>query len=655
MTDSPLVKVDRGVLQPKVISLYARLFKHELELSDEFWTQLFFLKYHKSEFTTAFTELTNEELIQSKDRTRQLFETGINNLKSNDLSLVENSLNVLAVLLEQVLSRNYGNQSADIISILAGFQSIDTLFFKLLDSLDQIIRNNLYGYTIRLAAIRTTIITACGSSRTSLSSYFTQRDIFASIMILIRDQDDCLLISEAFNLLGILASIDKMDAINPYQLRLADFIDDTVMTKIVLVLSNIMSSCRNDYQKIGKDEKFELKSLGPIFASWVGVFGGSKTTNVKEMCDDKTHGSNSVLPKREKTELSELPDVSIISLLSLYEFINVNKVFARKFVETTLSSPLCQNIPDSLKSNQESPFCSFISLCSYMFQNQSQSSRTALYSKLCLVILRIILEDQGAVTKALVSSEFKSNNIQICRQRSPAFPIEKTRVIRGRLLIEGCLDSLICCIQHNMKKALDVEMYILTLENLRRIIIYLNSSQIRLEYYWTELWKTMMSLVKFVESHLASISITSRSSKLAELISNVLALSLMYGDSILPDTRQYDDLFYKLIENGDTLFKFRQDYALSKTPSMAILAAGINHYQTVLDKNKALNGRSVTLSSEQVADIIKQGYNTLSLPSSVSDASKMEKFEPFKETEERLFFKKLIKQITKDTQDYYFS
>lgn len=44
---------------------------------------------------------------------------------------------------------------------------------------------------------------------------------------------------------------------------------------------------------------------------------------------------------------------------------------------------------------------------------------------------------------------------------------------------------------------------------------------------------------------------------------NLIALALSAGDAFLPSAVEYDDLFYKLVEAGDILVKFRDSCKLS--------------------------------------------------------------------------------------------
>jgi Domain of unknown function (DUF1741) len=66
-----------------------------------------------------------------------------------------------------------------------------------------------------------------------------------------------------------------------------------------------------------------------------------------------------------------------------------------------------------------------------------------------------------------------------------------------------------------------------------------------------------MSLVRFLTSYAADVKDISRIHTLLDNLVNLIALGLSAGDSFLPGPAEYDDLFYKLVETGDILVKFR--------------------------------------------------------------------------------------------------
>lgn len=103
----------------------------------------------------------------------------------------------------------------------------------------------------------------------------------------------------------------------------------------------------------------------------------------------------------------------------------------------------------------ESPICAYISFTSYLVQHAHRSPRTTYYARTNLLVLRILLEDQASC-KHLTSEENK-RRIRLCRQRQPHLPI----VRNSRILITAIMDTVVDGINHNLKKKLDVDLYML--------------------------------------------------------------------------------------------------------------------------------------------------------------------------------------------------
>lgn len=134
------------------------------------------------------------------------------------------------------------------------------------------------------------------------------------------------------------------------------------------------------------------------------------------------------------------PEAAVV--LSTYDFVNANKLFCLKFVAPTES-----------KSSTASSFSSFLSCTSYMVQHAHRTARSAVYTCLNVLILRVLLED-GAVAKALCDTENKMA-VRICRQRQPFLPI-----VKGvRVPILHILDVIVDGITHNLQRRLDVDLY----------------------------------------------------------------------------------------------------------------------------------------------------------------------------------------------------
>jgi hypothetical protein len=127
------------------------------------------------------------------------------------------------------------------------------------------------------------------------------------------------------------------------------------------------------------------------------------------------------------------------------------------------------------------------------------------------------------------------------------------------------------------------------------------------------------------------------------MLVNLLAFALSNGENFLPDPAAYDDLFYKLVESGDILPKFREAFSLlSQSGSMQTLMSISSHYQSLLQSNDK-RAQSKHLSPQEVNTVIKQGYDTLSI-----DASEgLDRWEKFREAD----FKPLLKKIARTTVD----
>lgn len=319
-------------------------------------------------------------------------------------------------------------------------------------------------------------------------------------------------------------------------------------------------------------------------------------------------------------------------LLATYDFAHSNKLFCFNFV--TLSAD----------KGEEDPFASFISLTSYLLQHAHLSQRATLYSHLNLMVFRLLIEDT-VLCKRMCSEESKTS-VRLCRQRQPFLPL-----VKGDRTIAACiLDTMIDCINHNLRKRLDVGLYTLSVGILLRIISYMSRSKTRLQYHWAELFRSLLSLIRFLTSYASDLKGLSHIEVLLDHVVNLIALGLSSGESFLPTPAAYDDLFYKIVEAGEILVKFRDTYNLSKRPSNSIdtLVSVSTHYNQILaeGKGKVKAGAKSTLTSLQVAETIKQGYETLSIQAKEG----LDSWERYREADERTLLKKMARAAVADVR-----
>lgn len=133
---------------------------------------------------------------------------------------------------------------------------------------------------------------------------------------------------------------------------------------------------------------------------------------------------------------------------------------------------------------------------------------------------------------------------------------------------------------------------------------------------------------------------------LLQSLVSVLELALTTGEMFLPDAKSYDDLFYKIVEAGDILGQFRDQYGLSKRPETSAgieaLLSVSQHYKRLLEEKKGRNNSSI--SPREVTKIIKEGYDTLALQT--KDGA--DQWEKYREADHRNLVKRVTRTAVQD-------
>ncbi|KAJ9295677.1 hypothetical protein DTO271G3_5700 [Paecilomyces variotii] len=622
MEASPLTQQSRPeTFKPKIVQLYEILFNttEYAEPSEGFWREFFLLGPDRSQLRGILDKLSPDETLNLQLQTQQLFARATQEVASGTAPNDLHALETLTTFLGSVLNKKYTNPSSDVITVLAGLDQVDQVMTEFVAVLDTTIRSGS-NFDLRLKAIKTAISMTSGAYKTSLITYFTHRDLFPSLMKFIHDSDTHIQIFEPFLLLGLLANYNRFEFQNPYHLRLVDFVNEATIQKIVKGIGVSCAALRNGYVAVQDDvpEGWSLTST-LIFFGLRALAPGAR---------DK---ASPPTPEEAKEMFAALPAAEAALLLATYDFTNANKLFGYDFVSYA---------PE--KRTEEAPFSSFLSLTSYLLQHAYRSPRVSHYAELNLFTLRIIVEDP-VLAKRLCSDDGK-RAVRLCRQRQPYLP-----VVQGeRILATVIFDIMIDTITHNLRRRLDINIYSHTIAILLRLFTYLSSNKVRLAYHWSELWRTLLSLMRFLTTYASDLTSSPDINLLTTSLVNLLAFSVSAGDTFLPDPASYDDLFYKLVETGPILTKFGEVYKLhapssstatksaadlpstkdapSNIAAIDTLLSVSSHFHSLLfmpeknaDVKTATSGdepatvRKRNLSPRQVHQIIKQGYDTLSI------------------------------------------
>ncbi|KAJ4311028.1 hypothetical protein N0V94_008154 [Neodidymelliopsis sp. IMI 364377] len=612
MEPSPLTQVSRPELfQPKIISLYETLFKEDeddVELTEGFWQEFFLHRPDSAGLKRILGSVSPDEMLHQQAHSQQLFRRAIQRVKQAKPPSDEVALETLTVFLDVALTKKYTNPSSDIISVLAGLHDADTVMTDFIATLDSVIRT---GRTLplRRKAIRATLSITAAGFHTALPSYFTHRDLFPSLMKYIQDSDESNQVLPALYLLGLLANYNKFEFQNPYRLRLDDFVNDAIIRDMIACFGTTCRNVRDAYVAI-QDDVPEAWSLGSTL----------RTIGLGALAPGSRPTTPTPNPEETKSLFAALPGPEIGVLLSTYDFVNANKVFCFNLASLSAAT-----------KGEPSPLSAYLSMTSYLLQHAHRSTRASLYTYLSLFILQIFVEDQLLI-KRLCSDESKLS-VRMCRQRQPFLP----QVSGDRVPTSVVLDLMVDGVNHNLRRRLDVDFYVLSLGILLRVLSYLSRTKTRITYHWSELWRTLLSFLRFLTQYETDIKSNYKSNGMITILVNLLAFALSSGENFLPDPASYDDLFYKLVETGDILTKFRDTFGLDQSGAMQILVNVSSHYHSLLADGK----KGKHFSPEEVSVVIKQGYETLSI-----DANEgLDRWDKFREAD----FKTLLKKIARAT------
>ncbi|KAK9471058.1 uncharacterized protein V1510DRAFT_368759 [Dipodascopsis tothii] len=617
---SPLVQVERGPLRPKIIRVYEDLFKDGSTVpeNESFWLEFFLLNAKKAHLGVILANISPEHTLQFQGITQALFSRSINALVDDNPKVIVNALITLNVLVREILAKHYTNQSADVISLLTGITRVDSVLPELVTNLEIVLKRSELEGDLRVLALSTTVSIVCDLYRTGLIEFFIHRDLFPALVQLTVDPATTTYTFEAFTLIGILANYNKLESYNPYQTRLSDLINEQAMLKIVYVIGSACRSARNEYIEVSDDttESWSLDSMLSLV--------GFKRAN-KPQSGDRTDTSTSSI-------FAALPPPSVTILLATIEFVHINKFFCKLLIEAR---------PSNAWSPPESPFAAFISLSSYLLHHQHRSERHRIYARVPLLVFRILAEDQNLFQ--VLTSPNNRSILRLCRQRVPLLPLVKDE----RLLVEGVLDCLVASIDHSMKKSLDVSMYEATLACIRRIISQLKRQRIRLKYHWAELWRSLISLTKFMANHSQHLIKLPSINNLVDETIRILVLAFSSGELFLHDAEDYDDLFYKFVETGDLFKRISEKYEMyTRATSIETLISIAEHYNDLIEQKSVFF--SGQLSTDQVSEIIRSGYDSLS----ISSQDEVDRWDKYREVDERSYLKRLGLMSVADAKDF---
>ncbi|XP_076467026.1 armadillo-like helical domain-containing protein 3 [Babylonia areolata] len=643
-------------LKEKIVQIYEAFFQGEDPSygNPNFWDELFLLKViceHKF-LENEIEKLNGEGLLNLKDNFNLLFFRATECLKQDNPIRVVNALQTLCALVRGIFRKSVGSYGFDVINLLVGFDSAETVMQSLIESVNGFLMgDHPSGLKLLTLKFLLVLITAADNiSQNTLLEYIMMNSVFeALVQILGHPTQRQVLGHDAALVLTLLVQYRKYESANPYIVKLSILDDELALTGYAQVVSTLLADFNRDYEKQSTETQTGWFST---LASMVG---------------------NMFVAEEKQIELVRANDSL---LLALYEAIHLNRNFITALTHshtpsTPATPPLSPSPPsspgvDTDNSSKELPaltvetlpstqptslLVTFLQYSSIVIQDTKDSVRYN-NAKLCFIILTCISEDQYA--NSLMHDANMTFRVPLHRMPMRHRKVKVEIHAPSRPLVCSLIDLMVEFIMSHMMKTFPMELYLRGLGIIHRVLCYQKKLRVRIQYPWKELWTALINLLKFLLSHETQLVKKHNIFHLCSKIVNVFNLFITYGDTFLPNPNSYDELYYEIIRMHQTfgnLYSMALRYTTTENEHkesaarlinhLVNIRAIINHFTPKVDSWAAAHQQS-SLTEDQVLEVVRGNYDTLTLK--LQDS--LDQFERYTEKPKEVpFFTNLVRSI----------
>uniref|UniRef100_A0A8D3E1E3 Armadillo-like helical domain-containing protein n=1 Tax=Scophthalmus maximus TaxID=52904 RepID=A0A8D3E1E3_SCOMX len=640
-------------LKEKVVLMYDEIFAKEdpAKNNPRFWDELFLMKVNLEYLESKLESVDGEEVQRIQDNINSLFHHCVQALAEEHQIKVVNALQTLCALFRGVHQKNKSASGFDIINMLMGFDKAEQRMKDLMERLDSLLcgdgSESLKSLCLKLLLCLVTVTD--NISQNTILEYVMINSIFEAILQILSDvasrgQHGY----DAVVLLALLVNYRKYESVNPYIVKLS--IVDDEPTLDVSMLQLIV------YSQQYKDK--EEENQGGFFSTLTSMVGSMFIADADEKLSVQTNEA---------------------ILLALYEAVHLNRNFITVLAQShpeidipitpttptpmTPTAPLGTTPPSlDMMNNPELPLdpnlqtsnllITFLKYASIVMQDTKDEHRLN-SARLCLIILTCIAEDQYA--DAFLHDD--NMNFRVNLHRMPMRHRKKTvdKNIPSRPLVCAVLDLMVEFIVTHMMKDFPMDLYLRCVQIIHKLLCYQKKCRIRLHYTWRELWSALINLLKFLLSNETTLLAKHNIFHLALLVVNLFNMFITYGDTFLPTSNSYDELYYEIVRMHqvfDNLYCMVlrvstntgqwKEAASKVTHALINVRAIVNHFNPKIESYAAVNHIS-QLSEEQVLEVVRSNYDTLTLK--LQDG--LDQFERYSEQpKEAAFFKELVRSIS---------
>uniref|UniRef100_A0A8C2ZS16 Armadillo like helical domain containing 3 n=1 Tax=Cyclopterus lumpus TaxID=8103 RepID=A0A8C2ZS16_CYCLU len=625
-------------LKEKVVLMYDEIFAKEdpAKNNPRFWDELFLMKVNLEYLESKLESVDGEEVQRIQDNINSLFHHCVQALGEEHQIKVVNALQTLCALFRGVHQKNKSASGFDIINMLMGFDKAEQRMKDLMERLDSLLcgdgSESLKSLCLKLLLCLVTVTD--NISQNTILEYVMINSIFEAILQILSDVSSRGQHGyDAVVLLALLVNYRKYESVNPYIVKLSIVDDEPTLDVSMLQY---------------KDK--EEENQGGFFSTLTSMVGSMFIADADEKLSVQTNEA---------------------ILLALYEAVHLNRNFITVLAQshpemdipttpttptpTTPTTPLGTTPPSlDMMNNPELPLdpnlqtsnllITFLKYASIVMQDTKDEHRLN-SARLCLIILTCIAEDQYA--DAFLHDD--NMNFRVNLHRMPMRHRKKA--------VDKNIPSrpLVCASTNLLRHHSLCFLCRRCVQIIHKLLCYQKKCRIRLHYTWRELWSALINLLKFLLSNETTLLAKHNIFQLALLVVNLFNMFITYGDTFLPTSNSYDELYYEIVRMHqvfDNLYCMVlrvstntgqwKEAASKVTHALVNVRAIVNHFNPKIESYAAVNHIS-QLSEEQVLEVVRSNYDTLTLK--LQDG--LDQFERYSEQpKEAAFFKELVRSIS---------
>ncbi|CAF0844248.1 unnamed protein product [Brachionus calyciflorus] len=698
-------KKSKTLPKEKFVTIYETFFKGEdFSLkSGNFWDELFLIKLNSNYIINEFKNISsNEDLIKLKKNINFLCNKAIEYLKfeTNPIRL-HNIIHTLYLFAYSIsITKQIKLNSIETLEFLIGIEDAELKFQTIFDSIYAILTSDEASHYLKTISLRYLLALATqvenANDNLFMEHFMLNNSLFEAIIQIVSDPNSRSLHGrDSLLLLTILLQYQKYESENPYVVKLSILDDEMALTGIAMIMSSSLAEFNRNYANSQKEQEGESSWWNSVGTMIGNMFIGDEEKRRLLTLDDSvlivlyesvhlnrnfistlthaatecsqitssdsnltnqagTSSSNSISgPSTDQNSLDSNPNnMRLLNPLSLSIPTNNNSISQ---ISPGLSSSIELNTQINPPSNL---LVVFLQSCSAILQETKiDTNNTYDTIKLFMLILVCISEDQYA--NSLLHDSNLMYSVFLYQAKLRHRKINPDKVPISRQLACSMLDLIIEFIQSHLMKNFPFELYMKAIGVVHRLMCYQKKYRIRLDYNWQNLWNSLISIIKFVNSYESMF--ISKGHNIFLLYSKIIVIFnifITYGDTFLPNAESYDYLYYDVMRMRqvfDNLLSLLNRYVSSSEHKehvirlfnqMSNIKSIINHFTPKIDAWSSANHVS-SLTEQQVLEIVRTNYDSLTLK--LEDD--LDQYERYTERpHEEVFFTNLTKRIINETR-----